>query len=161
MTATWVSEALQTGWRDARQITGQIARQVIVAALLWTAGVSAHAVEPVAEPVAKPAAAAIVLQEVPLAGFQFHAGREVWPDLRVGDALTLVREPDNPHDANAIRVEWRGHTLGYVPRRDNVDAARLMDHGTHLSARIVRRIESRDPWARIRFEILMPLPVTP
>ena len=66
-------------------------------------------------------AAHILLQDSPLAGFQYHAGKAVWPQLRVGDALTLVREPDNAHDARAVRVEWQGRKIGYVPRRENAD----------------------------------------
>jgi hypothetical protein len=32
-----------------------------------------------------------------------------------------------------------------------------MDHGQALDARIVRLAEVRDPWSRVRFEILIPL----
>jgi len=102
-------------------------------------------------------AAHIVLQDSPLAGFQYHAGKSVWPQLKVGDALTLVREPDNPYDARAVRVDWQGRKLGYVPRRENADVARLMDRGQVLAARITRLAEVRDPWSRVRFEIVMPL----
>jgi hypothetical protein len=102
-------------------------------------------------------AAYILLQDSPLAGFQYHAGKALWPQLRVGDALTLVREPDNPHDARAVRVEWQGRKIGYVPRRENADVARLMDGGQRLAARITRLAEVRDPWSRVRFEILIPL----
>jgi len=103
----------------------------------------------------------ILLQDSPLAGFQYHAGRQLWSELKVGDALVLVREPGNPHDPRAIRVEWRGHKLGYVPRRENLDIARIMDGGTRLEARISRLAESRDPWQRVRFEILVPLQQEP
>lgn len=99
----------------------------------------------------------ILLQDSPLAGFQYHAGKSLWPQLRVGDALDLVREPDNPHDTKAVRVEWRGQKLGYVPRRENADVARLMDGGQALTARITRLAEVRDPWSRVRFEIVIPL----
>lgn len=99
----------------------------------------------------------ILLQDSPLAGFQYHAGKSVWPELRVGDALTLTREPDNPHDARAVRVDWRGRKLGYVPRRDNADVARLLDNGQPLVARISRLAEGRDPWSRVRFEVVMPV----
>ena len=102
-------------------------------------------------------AAHILLQDSPLAGFQYHAGKTLWPQMQVGDVLTLVREPDNVHDARAVRVEWRGHKIGYVPRRENADVARLMDGGQPLEARIVRLAEVRDPWSRVRFEILVPL----
>ncbi len=102
-------------------------------------------------------AAHILLQDSPLAGFQYHAGKAVWSQLRVGDALTLVREPDNAHDARAVRVEWQGRKIGYVPRRENADVARLMDAGQRLTARITRLADVRDPWSRVRFEILIPL----
>jgi len=109
------------------------------------------------QPLHAQVAAHILLQNSPLAGFQYHAGKTLWPQMQVGDALTLVREPDNPHDALAVRVEWRGHKIGYVPRRENADVARFMDGGQTLVARIVRLAEVRDPWSRVRFEILMPL----
>lgn len=99
----------------------------------------------------------ILLQDSPLAGFQYHQGKQLWQDMKAGDALILTREPDNPYDAKAIRVDWQGHKLGYVPRRENADIARLMDRGARLEARISRLVESRDPWQRVRFEILAPL----
>jgi hypothetical protein len=110
-----------------------------------------------AQPLPAQVTSHILLQDSPLAGFQYHAGRTLWPQMQVGDALTLVREPDNPHDARAVRVEWRGHKIGYVPRRENADVARLMDRGQALTARIVRLAEVRDPWSRVRFEILIPV----
>jgi len=110
-----------------------------------------------AQPLHAQIAAHILLQDSPLAGFQYHDGKKLWPQMRVGDALTLIREPDNTYDANAVRVEWQGHKIGYVPRRDNADAARFMDSGQVLVARINRLAEGRDPWLRVRFEILIPV----
>jgi hypothetical protein len=102
-------------------------------------------------------AAHILLQDSPLAGFQYHAGKTLWPQMQVGDALALIREPDNRYDAKAVRVAWRGHKIGYVPRRENSDVARFMDGGQPLVARISRLAEGRDPWSRVRFEILIPV----
>ena len=113
------------------------------------------------QPLHAQVASHLLLQDSPLAGFQYHEGRELWPQMQVGDELTLVREPDNPYDARAVRVEWRGHKIGYVPRRDNADVARLMDRGQRLTARIVRLAEGRDPWSRVRFEILIPVQPEP
>jgi hypothetical protein len=56
------------------------------------------------------------VQSSPLAGFQFYAGSALWDEMKAGDPLVLVREPDNSHDAGAVRVEWRGRKLGYLPR---------------------------------------------
>jgi hypothetical protein len=110
-----------------------------------------------APPLLAQISANILLQDSPLAGFQYHAGKALWPQMQVGDALTLIREPDNPHDARAVRVEWQGHKIGYVPRRENADVARFMDGGQALVARIARLAEVRDPWSRVRFEILLPV----
>ena len=78
------------------------------------------------------------MQSSPLAGFRYYDAGALWDEMKVGDALALVREPDNPHDANAVRVEWRGHQLGYVPRRENADVARQIDRGSRVKARISR-----------------------
>jgi len=97
----------------------------------------------------------MLIQSSPVAGFQFHEGKRVWDQLKVGDALALVREPANAHDARAVRVEWNGHLLGYVPRAENDAVARQLDRGNKLEARIVRLTKHRDPWKRIEFEVFL------
>lgn len=99
--------------------------------------------------------AGILIQTSPLAGFQYHAGRALFPLMAVGDRLVLMREPDNPHDARAVRVEWRGAMIGYAPRADNVDLARLMDNGVAVEGRIVHLQKARDPRQRVLFEVLV------
>ncbi|OGA23463.1 MAG: hypothetical protein A3I02_13115 [Betaproteobacteria bacterium RIFCSPLOWO2_02_FULL_67_26] len=113
----------------------------------------------VAAPPAPAAEAVIVVQRSPLAGFRHHDGREIWRDMKVGDRLQLVREPDNPYDANAVRVDWRGVILGYVPRRDNAAVARQMDRGAALEARVAGLRENRNRSVRVEFEVIAPLPV--
>jgi hypothetical protein len=97
----------------------------------------------------------LMVQSSPLAGFRFHAAGSVWPALRVGDRLDLAREADNPHDASAIRVSWRGHALGYVPRRQNAALAWAMDRGERLQARISRLSEDPNPARRVEFEVFL------
>jgi hypothetical protein len=100
--------------------------------------------------------AQILIQTSPLAGFQYHAGRALFPLMQVGDRLTLAREPDNPHDAKAVRVEWRCAMIGYAPRVDNADLARLMDNGVPVEGRIVHLQKARDPWKRVLIEVVVP-----
>ena len=95
----------------------------------------------------------LLVQSSPLAGFRYAEAAALWPLLQVGDALELVRETDNPHDANAVRVEWRGRKLGYVPRRDNAALAWGLDRGTRLRARVNRLSEHPNPARRIEFEV--------
>jgi hypothetical protein len=97
----------------------------------------------------------IILQTSPLAGFQYHAGHALFPLMQVGDRLSLHREPDNPHDPKAVRVEWRGAMIGYAPRADNVDLARLMDSGVQVEGRVLHLQKARDPWKRVLFEVLI------
>jgi hypothetical protein len=111
---------------------------------LWAAGVAAESVR-------------ILVQSAPLAGAQYYAVDALWPRMQVGDALDLVREPGNRHDRNAIRVEWRGHRLGYVPRRANRAVAAAMDRGDRLVARVSRLSADPDPWRRVEFEVFAEL----
>lgn len=108
-------------------------------------------------PLARVAGAArpktIVIQQSPLAGFQYHDGERLWRELREGDALTLAREPANPYDPMAVRVDWRGQKLGYVPRIENTAVAQMLDRGERLTARVMALCESRDPWERVRFAV--------
>jgi hypothetical protein len=104
------------------------------------------------------AEAVIVVQRSPLAGFRHYAGRDHWRGMQAGDRLQLVRETDNPYDANAVRVDWRGVVLGYVPRRENAAVARQLDRGAALEARIAALRENRNRSVRIEFEIVAPLP---
>lgn len=99
----------------------------------------------------------ILVQSSPLAGFQYHAGATLWTQLAEGDALILVREPENSHDKNAIRVEWRGQMLGYLPRKENRAVAAAMDGGEAVVARIARLREHRNPWQRVLIEVFVVL----
>jgi hypothetical protein len=99
----------------------------------------------------------ILVQSSPLAGFQYHAGAEAWPAMAVGDPLILIREPENRYDSRAVRVEWRGRMLGYLPRKENRAVAAAMDAGERVAGRIARLSEHRDPWQRVLIEVFVVL----
>ena len=115
---------------------------LLLAALLTAPGAGAESIK-------------ILVQSSPLAGSQFHAARRVWNDLREGDRLTLIREADNRHDRNAVRVDWRAQPLGYVPRAENGAVARALDAGERLEARISKLRDVADPWLKVEFEIYL------
>jgi hypothetical protein len=95
----------------------------------------------------------LLVQSSPLAGFRYGEAAAVMPLMQAGDALDLVREQDNPHDPDAVRVEWRGRKLGYVPRRQNAALAWGLDRGTPLRARVSRLDDHPNPARRIEFEV--------
>lgn len=64
-----------------------------------------------------------------LAGFAYHDGLEVIEELTLGKSVSLVAEPDNPHDPNAVAVFFQGHKLGYVPSGKNERLSQLLYFG--------------------------------
>ena len=97
----------------------------------------------------------LLVQSSPLAGFRYHEAAAVWKELRIGDRLELVREPGNAHDANAVRVEWRGRMLGYLPRSENAALAWAMDGGEAVAARVSRLRDHPNPRLRIEIEVFV------
>ena len=99
----------------------------------------------------------VLVQSSPLAGFQYYAGAVRWDEMKVGDALVLVRESGNVHDANAVRVEWHGEKLGYLPRAENGAVAVELDRGGKVEARIARLQRHRNPWQRVLIDVFVAL----
>jgi hypothetical protein len=103
--------------------------------------------------IGKSAPREILVQRSPLAGFQFHEGERLWPRLRPGQPVKLVREPGNRFDPNAVRVDWRGEKLGYLPRRENAAVSQMMDRGERLTGRIAHLGEGPWPWERVSLDV--------
>ena len=122
-------------------------RSAIAACLWWCVAITAPAQNP----------AEIVVQVSLTAGLRYHEAKAVWDQMQIGDVLTLVREPDNPYDARAVRVEWNGHKLGYIPRIENEAVARQMDRGNALQARITRLTYYRNHRRKLELEVFLPL----
>ncbi len=95
----------------------------------------------------------LCVQHSPLAGFQHHAGERLWHCLKVGQPLRLVRERNNPHDANAVAVYWEAFHLGYVPRQQNHIVAHQLDQGLPIEATIGALNLSENPWKRVDIAI--------
>lgn len=70
----------------------------------------------------------------------------------------LVREPQNPHDANAVAVHVHGYQVGYLARQDAARVAAVMDlSGVRTiempHVRFVWKIRDRDG-RRLRYDEL-------
>ena len=64
---------------------------------------------------------------VALVGMKHRGTEEIVKALPQGEPLTLVREPGNPHDPNAIQVWAQGHHVGYVKATQARALAMAMD----------------------------------
>lgn len=84
----------------------------------------------------KPLIKEIHLFDSYIAGTTHLDDKSVLEKIKVGDMLSLQRE-DNKFDSNAILIlNEEGEKLGYVPEKDNIVFARLMDAGKLLKAKI-------------------------
>lgn len=81
---------------------------------------------------------------------------ELEPYINVGDHLTFQREPNNPYDKEAILVKNKdGVKIGYVPQKDNVVFARLMDAGKLLFGKITSKEIKNSSWVKIDMKIYL------
>lgn len=95
-----------------------------------------------------------------IAGFQYHGGPQVLSQMTVGDGLVLQTEPDNRHDPKAIRLEWQGCFVGYVPRSQNRLLCRLLAQGARLRGEIVQVSVTAPSWEAVKVRVhLLPEPV--
>lgn len=88
-----------------------------------------------------------------VAGFGHGDGARVLGRIAADDALALVREPGNPHDPRAVRVEWNGVKLGYVPRAHNADIARRLDAGETLRATVSELHHDNEVWSPVQMVV--------
>ena len=102
----------------------------------------------------KPLIREIHLFDSYVAGTTHLADQSVLTEIKEDDRLRLQRE-ENKFDDNAILLFTEsGRKLGYVPERDNVIFARLMDAGKMLAAKILK-IEKRGTFTQIRIGIYL------
>lgn len=86
--------------------------------------------------VIKPLVKEIYLFDTHIAGTTYLEDKSVLKEAAVGNKLTLRRE-NNKFDEKAILLfAENGKKIGYIPEKDNVVFARLMDAGKLLSAKI-------------------------
>ena len=89
-----------------------------------------------------------------IAGTTHLNDKSVLDAIQVGNMLSLQRE-DNKFDSNAILILYEdGRKLGYVPEKDNIIFARLMDAGKLLKAKITK-IEQRGSFKQISVGIYL------
>lgn len=102
----------------------------------------------------KPLIREIHLFDSYVAGTTHLADQSVLTEIKEDDRLRLQRE-ENKFDDNAILLFTEsGKKLGYVPEKDNVIFARLMDAGKMLAAKILK-IEKRGTFTQIRIGIYL------
>ena len=102
----------------------------------------------------KPLIVEIHLFDSYVAGTTHLKDTSVLEEIKVDDKLTLQRE-DNKFDRNAILlITENKKKLGYVPEKDNIIFARLMDAGKLLVAKI-KEIQKKGSFTQISIGIFL------
>lgn len=99
------------------------------------------------------------LQSSLVAGFKYYDGEKVWYSLKVGELLALSREPNNPHDNQAVEVLWRGHKLDTSPGTKTVlllTCCKIMRHCWPEFRTLMNPEISGNRWSWIFFCLLIP-----
>ncbi|MEN8168730.1 MAG: HIRAN domain-containing protein [Pseudomonadota bacterium] len=96
-----------------------------------------------------------LIQTSPVAGFQYHQGEKLWPQLCEGMPLELMREAHNRHDQRAVAIYCQGEQLGYLPRSENQAVSTMLGSGLSLPAQISRLRLDANPWQRIKLKIYL------
>ncbi len=98
----------------------------------------------------------IFLLEICVAGTGYSEKiEEIYPSLKVGEVLKLVRDPHNKHDEYAIAIMYQNDRVGWVPKSMNTVISRLLDAGKTLFFKITDLAEENTPWKHIAGKIYM------
>lgn len=62
-----------------------------------------------------------------MVGMQHRGSEAIVGSLRHYEPLLLLREPGNKFDRNAVQVWARGQHVAFIPKKENVALAALMD----------------------------------
>ena len=102
----------------------------------------------------KPLTREIHLFDSYVAGTTFLKDPKILKELKPGSNLSLRRE-NNIFDENTILlIDPEGREVGYVPEKDNLIFARLMDAGKFLIAKVLD-IETRGDFLKISIAIYL------
>lgn len=72
-----------------------------------------------------------------VAGVTFRNAQSILPTIKRGAVLALVRERNNEHDSNAVKVMYGAKQIGYLNRDVAADIAPIIDSGGSVSATVV------------------------
>jgi hypothetical protein len=99
----------------------------------------------------------ITIHEFFIAGVRFHQLDSVVNDIAVNDNLTLVPEPSNKFDPNAVKIEFVSSSkqafLGYVPKKFSSQICAAIEVGKELKCVLVEYNKTAKPWEKLKVEI--------
>ncbi len=92
-----------------------------------------------------------------IAGMRYWDGALVLSDLAPGETLTLIAEPTNQNDPDAVAVYFGATKLGFVPRDHNTLLAQLLHfgHDDVVECRVLKVDPREEPYRQVRIGLYM------
>lgn len=72
------------------------------------------------------------------ARFRGLKARDAIARMAVFLSVTLERDPENPHDANAVKCLFLGVHVGFIPKQSNPRIAAALDAGRRVDCMITK-----------------------
>lgn len=85
------------------------------------------------------------------ANFRPSEARDMCKSLDIGEQLTLIPDPENPYDSNAVQVHAYGVFIGFIPKGDNNAVFAALERGEEVSCEVVGAMSGLKPVLEITF----------
>lgn len=90
------------------------------------------------------------LDDFYLAGAKFYQLPWILNDLKIGDDIALIPEPENRYDENAVAIHFKEKKLGFVPRVNNSNLQKLILANANVMGKISVLNPQGEQWKQVK-----------
>ncbi len=89
-----------------------------------------------------------------MAGFRHYEGMHLLTQMKEGDLLELVREPQSEYDSCAIALHYQNKKIGFIPADTNEMLSYLLDADALSMFAVITHLEKNtQPWESVAVAI--------
>ena len=79
-------------------------------------------------------------KKIDVVGTKYRSFDEIrhYKNLKIGDELTMIHEPKNPYDNNAIKVVHQNYHIGYISKKENISVLKYLNSDNKYILKVVR-----------------------
>jgi len=98
----------------------------------------------------------IFFKSVHIAGFSYYQGSFLFREMFVGSPVELCLDENNKHDDYAVELRFKGQKVGYVPREENREIAKIIKAGYDIFEAVVQQLSPDEhPERQVRIGIFV------
>ena len=91
-----------------------------------------------------------------IAGFTYYDGVLAFNQLKIGQEVKLVAEPNNKFDKNAVAIFIDNNMLGYIPRSCNREVSKVLNAGYNIFSAYIQAVAPEDsPEEQVRVVVFI------